>query len=505
MRNRFTARIVPWATFSEWEQVRGWLFGQRIEGVRRVKAWASRGKVPAAVDATALFVEIAIRDAAGVVSEHELRLMYSMAFVRFVNGVVDTQQKGMYAASVAGIAESLGLPTWFVDLRHAGTHDRLPSIALLRAGCHQALDWLNANYWVVQTTYINNTASDVRELLVQFLDVSTKDSVAALARIKEIVGIILADNYRDFLIPCLLEPGFLVPDLKKTRSKYPELTLHAAVQSLWNEPLNIFESAWPGFVEDLLATIVGTAFIDPAKAGSIGTSAAGADEESERSPQHSMSYQATIAAWARHILKTRVLEAATDSTEDTIDAILEASLANPTIFTKHILSDIATGQPTIHARLQPFIAFIDGTFKTTILADRNSSTGRKRPAKQPSIFDAGNPEDELRLLRARVREIAAATSLAVAAEEGVTSKPAASLRRWRAAGELSWARVPVGHVPGIGLPDLDLGLQLDDVALARRCGLYLRCWLLHLMGTLIQFIFCAGRCACFTGCSTWWR
>ncbi|KAI8614566.1 Las1-like protein [Chytriomyces sp. MP71] len=84
MRNRFTARIVPWATFSEWEQVRGWLFGQRIEGVRRVKAWASRGKVPAAVDATALFVEIAIRDAAGVVSEHELRLMYSMAFVRFL-------------------------------------------------------------------------------------------------------------------------------------------------------------------------------------------------------------------------------------------------------------------------------------------------------------------------------------------------------------------------------------------------------------------------------------
>jgi ribosomal biogenesis protein LAS1 len=50
------------------------------------------------------------------------------------------EQKGMYVRSVANIAEQLGLPTAFVDIRHAGTHDYLPSLNVLRVQAKEVHD-----------------------------------------------------------------------------------------------------------------------------------------------------------------------------------------------------------------------------------------------------------------------------------------------------------------------------------------------------------------------------
>jgi ribosomal biogenesis protein LAS1 len=49
-----------------------------------------------------------------------------------VNGLVDPLQVGTYARSIASIATQLGLPLWLVEMRHAATHEDLPSLALLR-------------------------------------------------------------------------------------------------------------------------------------------------------------------------------------------------------------------------------------------------------------------------------------------------------------------------------------------------------------------------------------
>ncbi|KAJ3391073.1 Ribosomal biogenesis protein las1l, partial [Chytriomyces hyalinus] len=439
-------------------------------------------------------------------------------------------QKGLYAGSVAGIAESLGLPTWFVDLRHAGTHDRLPSISLLRAGCLQALDWLNANYWVVQTTYVNSTASDVRQLLLQYVEQSQTESANAMNCIREIGSLILADNYRDFLIPCLLEPGFLVPDVKKLRSKYNDLTLNASVQTLWSEPLTVFEKTWPGFSEDLLVALVGTALIDPLKTGtlkgSVGTSgnaaaAVAAGDEVEKNPTHSMSYQATIASWARHILESHVLNrkqqqaAAAEDLNDAIDLVLEACFSNPNIFTRHILSDISRKQPALKPQLQPFISFVDNTFKSAVLSEKLATaaaaagtsaspssipTKRRKTTKPEQQSDASPPapatlrnptdfEDELKLLRDRVCEIEAVSvsldsdaksssfelTTTTTTGDGVEGGGDATTGTngsncWKVASDQTWTRVPLGHVPGIGLPQLDLDLQLDNVEFARTIG-----------------------------------
>ena len=105
---------------------------------------------------TAAFIEIIIRDEqlGQHMSHKELRLMYAMGIIRFVNGLVDREQKGKFAKSINSLARMMGLPSWFVDLRHASTHERLPSLTVLRDGALQAVGWLHDNYCIhnIKTT-----------------------------------------------------------------------------------------------------------------------------------------------------------------------------------------------------------------------------------------------------------------------------------------------------------------------------------------------------------------
>lgn len=66
--------------------------------------------------------------------------MYSMVFIRFVNGYVDAFQSAKTAKSIAYLAvEKVGMPVWFVELRHTATHDYLPSLTILRSATHQVI------------------------------------------------------------------------------------------------------------------------------------------------------------------------------------------------------------------------------------------------------------------------------------------------------------------------------------------------------------------------------
>jgi ribosomal biogenesis protein LAS1 len=70
-------------------------------------------------------------------SGYNLRQCYSTAIIRLVNGLVDPLQSGVYARSIASIAAQLGLPGWLVEVRHAATHEELPSLEVLREAAHE--------------------------------------------------------------------------------------------------------------------------------------------------------------------------------------------------------------------------------------------------------------------------------------------------------------------------------------------------------------------------------
>lgn len=54
-----------------------------------------------------------------------------------MNSLVDPLQTAYFARSISSLAQQLGLPLWFVELRHQATHEELPNLPILRQGATQ--------------------------------------------------------------------------------------------------------------------------------------------------------------------------------------------------------------------------------------------------------------------------------------------------------------------------------------------------------------------------------
>ncbi|KAG5513672.1 hypothetical protein PMAC_000710 [Pneumocystis sp. 'macacae'] len=145
--------IVPWRSCLEFNEVRDWFFGpsktqeSMIKGLSRVSAWQVRGRVPHAIEATANLVCVLVEEERGICNPLGLRLSYAMALTRFVNGFLDPEQQGQYAITMQTLARNIDLPLSFVEVRHAATHEQLPSLTLLRSMAIRALEWLLDKYW----------------------------------------------------------------------------------------------------------------------------------------------------------------------------------------------------------------------------------------------------------------------------------------------------------------------------------------------------------------------
>ncbi|GAA6006732.1 rRNA-processing protein LAS1 [Rhodotorula paludigena] len=161
----------PWATRAEFQLVFDRLFASdadpalQRDAVSRIHVWLARGNCPHAAESTASLVDLVLRDAApstslaSAHSEHDLRLAYAMAMIRFVNSLVDPLQTAYFARSIASLAAQIDLPLHFVELRHQATHEDLPRLAVLRDAARQALDWLYTHYWLPALSSHSSTAA----------------------------------------------------------------------------------------------------------------------------------------------------------------------------------------------------------------------------------------------------------------------------------------------------------------------------------------------------------
>ena len=89
-------KVVPWATWDEWREVRGLLYspdpGCRQAGCGIAAAWRVRGKVPLSVETTAQLVEVALATSPPQIEQ----LALGMSVVRFVNGLIEPEQRKQY-------------------------------------------------------------------------------------------------------------------------------------------------------------------------------------------------------------------------------------------------------------------------------------------------------------------------------------------------------------------------------------------------------------------------
>ncbi|KAL4080056.1 Las1-like-domain-containing protein [Scleroderma yunnanense] len=160
-------RRIPWAHIGELDQVCSWIFTDeedieaKILAVNRLSAWKAITALPHALESTLAILVARLQDVPSQMQQHSytslnLRQTYASAIIRMVNGLVDPLQVGAFARSIVSIAAQLGLPSWLVELRHAATHEDLPSLELLREAAQESLAWLFHNYF--QPTLIPSAA-----------------------------------------------------------------------------------------------------------------------------------------------------------------------------------------------------------------------------------------------------------------------------------------------------------------------------------------------------------
>ncbi|KAK9246442.1 Las1-like-domain-containing protein [Lipomyces tetrasporus] len=146
-------RSVAYRDLAELQQLYTWIYDsldERPKAISLVKAYNTRGHVPYGIECTALLISSILLDAASAAQEETLaiRLSYSASIIRFVNGFLDPHQTTQFAMPLHALALKIGMPTMFVELRHACTHESLPSLDTLRHAAKQAVEWLRSRYWI---------------------------------------------------------------------------------------------------------------------------------------------------------------------------------------------------------------------------------------------------------------------------------------------------------------------------------------------------------------------
>jgi len=163
-------RRVSWS-LDELELLYSWIYDDESNPVNRrlaidrLSAWRTITPLPHALESTLSLLAVRAADEANSnPSALSIRQSYASAVIRMVNGFVDPLQAGAFARSIASIAAQLGLPLWLVELRHAATHEDLPSLELLREACRQTLGWLSHNFFMPEIHPSTTAASTIPQI-----------------------------------------------------------------------------------------------------------------------------------------------------------------------------------------------------------------------------------------------------------------------------------------------------------------------------------------------------
>ncbi|CUS09724.1 unnamed protein product [Tuber aestivum] len=283
-----TARLVPWRHPSDLHNLKSCLYptspspsttpdaDPRHQAVQKVRAWGTRMRIPHSIESTAFLTQAILADTP-LASQLSSRLCYASALCRyrltsrsarnrltFVNGLLDPAQTSTFALPMHTLAKTLGLPTSFVEIRHAATHEALPSLPLLRTATARALEWLWGNYWCS----LSDPSSDLepaeeggvkaRALLKSFRTLRRTEPARVLRsgdgreETKLAMGLIKECIYvaGDGLIDALLEEKALIP-----AGKHKSSAMKGAIL-LWTPLLDALDAAVPEFGDALLLAML---------------------------------------------------------------------------------------------------------------------------------------------------------------------------------------------------------------------------------------------------------
>ncbi|KAJ8661704.1 hypothetical protein O0I10_002511 [Lichtheimia ornata] len=464
-------RVVPWINFEEFETVHKWLYSQSPEeaqhGVDRVAAWSSRGRLPTAIECTSTLIQLRLRDRGGhmALSLQELRQLYAFALIRFVNGMVDPLQTGSVARATSEIAERLGLPLWFVELRHAATHEHLPGISVLREAAEQALQWLYDAYWAMELKPERSPILDenkvfaIRLALKQYKDARKtfiKDSRRGRPTnddheeaLKKFMKAVSGPYIRDAVVPELLKPGGLVPVSKKKRPSFDYMVLSKDLLELWLPLVRALDREHSNFAKELLDAIVKRLDVKEEYKISRELSYIVSGPLEDNALDDDLtgnSYLLTLACYLKHIVSND-FGGGGDHNESILvnielNDVMEGCLRYPNHFTRVVLRNISqVADDDLERDLEPFLKYID-----SYLASKHSANNAADTVQEVDM------EGELSELKGRIQ-----------AMQGVIMDDEDMMdvdgnKGWTLCDSSKWSTCPMGSLPNGKVPCLDLNV-----------------------------------------------
>ncbi|KAI0761207.1 Las1-like-domain-containing protein [Trametes elegans] len=369
-------RRVPWQDLAELEQVCGWIYADEND-LDAKRLALNRYPPPHALESAHAILSVILQDgtAANSSSYLSLRMSYASAVIRLVNGLVDPLQLGAYARSINSIAQQLGLPAWLVELRHAATHEDLPSLEALRDAAREAMAWLLHNYFLPTLNPSTPSAAvapplrPLEPLLKQYktlLKATTRDATlrvqyraeiakvtreverwiaeAKVASASAVGGVGWDDDADDAddgdgdgdsedarekwaldrLCEALLQKGMLVPLSKKKRVIPGEATLALPRSTLliWSPLLSHLQSLHPTLPLHIVSAI-GVHLAHPVPSGpGFGSEAVPLVAEE---PKGDPTYDICLASWAKWLIDNCASGESGDD-RDTLEDIRERAI-----------------------------------------------------------------------------------------------------------------------------------------------------------------------------------
>ncbi|KAI0085676.1 Las1-domain-containing protein [Irpex rosettiformis] len=353
-------RRVPWASLAELDQVCSWIYADendldaKVLAINRLAAWKATTTIPHALESALSILTVIVQDASaqGSSSFLSLRQAYAAAIIRLVNGLVDPLQLGAYARSIASIAAQLGLPAWLVELRHAATHEDLPSIDVLREAARDSMSWLLHHYFIPALNPSNIEPSKAPKLrplypvLAQYKSLlkSTNRDASLRTKYKQEITKVLRDIERwiseaklasditsaaldlddtqadddiddvdprewsalNRLCDHLLEKGGLVPVSKKKRSPSNTFDPSSSLLAIWSPLLTHIHAHHPSFPSILISRLI-TVIIPPDQDSPshppVETISLNVEDDSNT---RDLSYELCIASWAHWMVESFV-------------------------------------------------------------------------------------------------------------------------------------------------------------------------------------------------------
>jgi hypothetical protein len=251
-------RAVPWANSAEWNLVYTDLFSvdNQQRAIDRIKAWQSRGHVPISVESSMYLVHLPLDK----LDPTEQRLLLAMAIIRFVNSIVDSLRKTSTSSVVVG--QSVGLPSWIVELRHQATHDKLPPLAILMNARVKCVEWLHENYWRLQMDTHVELNRGITAWLSSYFEqrkLFMKNQGPDISSFDQLSGMITSFNFQEFLVPAfcsiILQKRYFL--LIRSRIDPNGIQMHHNIAELWDPLLVYCNDNFSGFCDLVIDHLIG--------------------------------------------------------------------------------------------------------------------------------------------------------------------------------------------------------------------------------------------------------